>query len=149
MSWSPPTASDFKTFFARDFNFAPVKDPNNLDYVVDSDITRAINEGLINFSPSLFGSDAQITNVFMYLAAFFLVFNIQNSVKGLSSQSRFPINSNSVGGVSVNFTLPEIYQDDPVLSMYTQNGYGMKYLSFALVMLPGGVDISEGDVTFG
>ena len=146
--WTPPTVSDFKSFFQRDFNYAPSTDPNNLDYIIDGDITKAINEGEINFNTSLYGTDAQVTNVFMYLAAFFLVFNIQNSMKGITSQSRFPISSNSVGGVSISFQLPERYAKDPILSMYTQNGYGMKYLALSLPFLSGNVNLIEGTTTF-
>ena len=146
--WTPPSIAEFKAFFARDFNYAPSTDPNNLDYIIDGDITKAINEGVINFNTSLYGTDAQVTNVFMYLAAFFLVFNIQNSMKGITSQSRFPISSNSVGGVSISFQLPERYAKDPILSMYTQNGYGMKYLALSLPFLSGNVNLIEGTTTF-
>lgn len=146
--WTPPSIAEFKAFFARDFNYAPSTDPNNLDYIIDGDITKAINEGEINFNTSLYGTDAQVTNVFMYLAAFFLVFNIQNSMKGITSQSRFPISSNSVGGVSISFQLPERYAKDPILSMYTQNGYGMKYLALSLPFLSGNVNLIEGTTTF-
>lgn len=149
MSWIAPSTSDFKTFFARDFNFAPASDPLNQDFVLDSDITRAINEGLINFNIGLFGTDAQVTNVFMYLVAFCLVRNIQNSTKGLSSQSKFPITSNSVGNVSVNYSVPEAYAKDPWLSQFTQNGYGMRYLELALpYTVGGGIGIAEGGTTW-
>lgn len=147
MSWTAPTVSEFKSFFARDFYFASASDPNNLDYIVDSDITRAINEGQINFNDGLFGSDAQVTNVFMYLAAFCLVRNIQNSAKGLTSQSKFPISGTSVGSVSVNFQIPEAYSKDPFISSFTQNGYGMRYLELAFPFLIGNVGISEGWTT--
>ena len=146
--WTAPTIAEFKAFFARDFNFAPSTDPNNLDYVIDADITKAIAEGEINFNSSSYGTNAQITNVFMYLAAFYLVFNLQNSMKGITSQSKFPINSNSVGSVSISFQIPERYAKDPVLSMYTQNGYGMKYLSLVLPFLSGNVDLIEGTTTY-
>ena len=45
-----PNAGDFKTYFVRDFNYAPVNDAGNLDYITDNDIARAINEALINNS---------------------------------------------------------------------------------------------------
>ena len=78
----PPAVGDFKTYFVRDFNFAPSGDANNLDFITDTDITRAINEGLINFNQELFGDNA--TTIFMYLAAYTLVVNLQNSAKGIS-----------------------------------------------------------------
>lgn len=144
MSWTAPTASDFKGFFARDFNFAQASDPNNLDFVIDADINRAINEAQINFNSALFGSDAQVTNVFMYYAAFCLVRNIQMSTKGLASQSKFPISSNSVGGVSISFAIPDAYTKDPFLSSLTSNGYGMRYLELLLPYLSGNITVVCG-----
>ena len=148
MSWTAPTAAEFKTFFARDFNFAPTDDPSNLAYITDTDVDRAIAEAQINFNTALFGTDAQVTLVFQYLAAFYLVFNLQNSAKGISSQSKFPISSASVGGVSVNYQLPDRYSKDPYLSQFTQNGYGMKYLSLAMPYLSGNVAVQPGGTTW-
>lgn len=132
----PPTVSEFKTYFARDFNYAPSGDLNNLDYITDSDIEKAFTEALANFNESLFGGDSAAT-IFMYLAAYTLVVNLQNSAKGLASQSKFPINSNSVGGVSISFQVPDRYQKDAFLQQYTKNGYGMKYLEMVLPYLVG------------
>ena len=38
MSWTAPGVDDFKTRFRRDFEFAPDSDPENLDYITDTDI---------------------------------------------------------------------------------------------------------------
>lgn len=147
MSWTAPTASEFKAFFARDFNFAGESDPNNLDFITNADITRAIDEALINFNEGLYGTEAQVTNVFMYLAAFMLVVNIQNSMKGLASQSKFPISSTNVGSVSVAYSLPEMYAKDPRLSGFLKNGYGLKYLELSMPFLVGNVGVAEGTTT--
>lgn len=144
MSWTPPTPSDFKDFFARDFVFASETDPNNLDFVTVNDINQAIKEALVNFNIALYGSDCNITTVFMYLVAFNLVRKIQVSTKGLSSQSRFPISSNSVGGVSISFHIPDSYMKDPWLSALTTNGYGMRFLEFTLPYLSGNVHVVPG-----
>ena len=131
----PPAVSDFKSYFARDFNFAPADDQNNIDqYIVDADITRAIAEASINFNDGLFESST-LGQIFVYLVAFHLVSNLQNSAKGISSQSKFPISSNSVGGVSVNFHIPDRYAKDAMIQQYTKNGYGMKYIEFVLPYL--------------
>jgi hypothetical protein len=148
MALTFPTAAEFKTFFARDFNFAPDDDADNLDYITDTDIDRAIAEAEIGF-PELLDTDAQNTIAFMYLSAFHLVVNLQNSAKGISSQAKFPISGTSVAGVSVNFQIPERYSKDPFISQFTQNGYGMKYLSMMLPNLVGNVEISEGTTTVG
>ncbi len=144
MSWSPPSVTDFQTFFARDFWFAGETDPNNLDFVTINDINQAIAEAQVNFNMGLYGSDSNITTVFMYLVAFHLVRKIQVSTKGLSSQSRFPISSNNVGGVSISFQLPEQYTKDPFLSSLTANGYGMRFLEFTLPYLSGNVIVAQG-----
>lgn len=133
------SVSDFKAYFARDFNYAPADDQGNIDtYVVDADITRAINEASQNFNDSLF-SDPTI--MFMYLVAYQLVVNLQNSAKGISSQAKFPINSTSVGGVSISFQIPDRYSKDAFLQQYTKNGYGMKYLE---LVLPYTVGVASG-----
>lgn len=140
--WTPPTTDQFKLFFQRDFWFTD--DPDNLDLVNINDINQAIAEAQINFNTGLYGSDSNITTVFMYLAAFMLVRKIQVSEKGLASQSRFPISSNSVGGVSISFQLPQKYANDPFLSSLTANGYGMRYLEFTLPMLTGNIMVVCG-----
>lgn len=148
MAWTPPTAADFKTFFARDFQFAKASDPMNFDFVTDTDIDRAIAEGLINFNP-MYGTDPQITNVFLYLAAFCLVRNLQDSAKGISSQPKFIIGSASVGSVSINSQIPEIYLKDPFVASFAQNGYGLRYLELAWPYLVGNVHVVRGGTTFG
>jgi len=129
----PCTISEFKSYFARDFNFAPADDQGNIDqYVVDADITKAITESVLNFNDGLFNDPATI---FMYLVAYTLVVNLQNSAKGISSQAKFPISSNNVGGVSISFAIPERYAKDAFIQSYTKNGYGMKYLELVLPYL--------------
>lgn len=146
--WTQPTVADFKAFFFRDFNYAPSSDPSNLKHVIDADITKAINQALLNFNEDLFGSDDQVTMVFMYLAAFYLVYDIQTSAQGLSSQSNFQISSKSVGGVAVSYSIPDKFSRDPALAIYAQNGYGLKYLSMAIPMIIGNVQVVEGTTTF-
>ncbi len=136
MAWITPSVNDFKNYFVRDFNFAPSTDAANLDYIIDADVTRAIEEAQINFNHTLFDSGS-INTIFMYLVAFHLVSNLQNSSKGISSQSKFPISSNSVGDVSITFQIPDRYAKDAFIQSYTINGYGMKYLSLVLPYLVG------------
>lgn len=147
MNWTAPSAADFKAFWTRDFPYAPDSDPNDLNYITDADITRAIAEGEINFNPDLFGDDAQVTIIFMHLAAFYLVVNIQNASKGVASQAKFPISSAGVGGVNVSYQIPERYSKDPYLAQFMQNGYGMKYLSMALPYTIGSIELIEGTTT--
>lgn len=146
--FTTPTVAQFKARFVRDFNYAPETDQTNLNYVLDADITNAYNLALLNFNPGLYGTDAQSLEVFMWLSAFYLVWSIQTSSQGLSSQSNFPINSKSVGGVSLSFSIPQRYTDDPVLSQYTQNGYGMMYLNLVMQYMVGNIGIVPGTTTW-
>jgi hypothetical protein len=130
----PPSVSDFKTFFARDFNYAPADDQSNDSYILDSDITKAISEATINFNDDLFDSTI-VGTIFAYLVAFHLVADLQNSSKGISSQSKFPISSENVGGVSISFQIPDRYAKDAMIQQYVINGYGVKYIQFALPYL--------------
>jgi hypothetical protein len=140
MAWLPPSVADFSSFFNRDFAYAPEGVPaNDLDYVQPSDITRAINEAVIDFNPGLYGSLAQITNIFMYLAAYHLVENLKNSMKGIAAQANFPTASQGAGGVNASYQIPERYLKSPILAPYTQNGYGMRYLALVLPFLVGNV----------
>jgi Protein of unknown function (DUF4054) len=144
MSWAAPTTTQFKAFFGRDFSFAPADDAVNTDYVCDADITKAIGEAQINFNSGLFGTDDNSTNVFMYLAAFHLVENLRNSAKGISAQAQMAINSSSVGGVSVNYVIPEDITKDSQLSVYLTNGYGKKYLTLVIPYLSGNINVYQG-----
>ena len=145
-TWIVPTYTDFQAFFNRDFWYDTTAGQTNLDLIQINDINNAIIEAQVNFNMGLYGSNTNITVAFLYLAAFCLVRKIQVSEKGLASQSRFPISSNSVGGVSISFTLPEIYTKDAWLNSLTVNGYGMRFLEFTLPYLTGNVFVVGGDL---
>ena len=158
-TWTVPTYAQFQALFWRDFNYAPTGDPNNQAYVCVQDINQAISDAQQNFNPGIFGIGqnlvnpnpnglANATNVFLYLVAFYLVVNLQNSAKGISSQTNFPISSKSAGGVAVSYSIPERYLKSPIMSQYTQNGYGMKYLSLVLPYTVGNISIIPGTTTF-
>lgn len=147
MSWPVPAVSAFKAKFVRDFNYAPASAPNDLKFVTDADIQAAYDNAVLNFNSSLFGTDAQTTNVFLYLAAFYLVESIKTSSQGFGSQANFPVNSKSVGGVSIAFTVPDKYLKNPALAIFANNGYGMMYLSLVLPFAVGHVKTIAGTTT--
>lgn len=139
MAFTVPSVADFKAYFVRDFNYAPENDASNLKFVTDADINKAYGQASLNFNNSLFGEDADAEIAYKWLSAFYLVYDLQASSKGLTSQSNFPISSKSVGSVSIGFTVPEKYARDPYLSIFTGNGYGLKYLSLLLPRLVGNI----------
>ncbi len=145
MSWTLPTVAEFKAQFYRDFPYAPATDPNNLNFVIDQDITAAITEAQYNFNPNLFGDST--TYIFMFLAAHVLVMNIRNASMGLSSLAKFPLESSSVGGVSVSNNINERFASDPLFSGYLSTGYGKKYLDLVYPYTVGNVGVNCGVTT--
>jgi hypothetical protein len=149
MSWdgSPPTVSQFQTFFFRDFQYAPDRDPS-LKYVQPQDIQNAIKEALIDFNWGLFGDNGLI--LFWYLAAHCMVENIRNSSMGLNSQAKFPNENASVGGVSISNSIVAKFADEPNFARFLTTGYGKKYLTLAYPYTVGaGIGIVPGTITNG
>jgi hypothetical protein len=109
------------------------------NYILDEDIEKAFQEAQIVFNQSLFGTDAQITLGYLYLAANYLVNDIRASQSGLSGKGAFSVTSRSVGNVSESYGIPEAYLNNPVYQFYTQSPYGLKYLSLVLPQLVGNV----------
>jgi len=147
-NWVLPTTAQFMAQFFRDFPYAPSTDPNNLNYVTSQDITNAITEANINFNPALgFPDLTSAQTAFLYLSAFYLAYNLQTALKGVSSGSSFPLQSSSVGSVSTSFAIPEKYMRDPYINMLAQNRYGMTYLSMVLPYLRGNINSAWGTTT--
>lgn len=148
----PPTIAQFQAYFFRDFPYAPPELATSTaattlcQYVINQDIQNAINEAAIDFNDALFGTNAM--TLFYYLAAHFLVENIRNSSMGLNSQAKFPLESSSVGGVSINNSLCERLAQDANFAKYLTTGYGKKYLSMAYPYTVGAaIKTLQGDTT--
>lgn len=148
MSWQPPSISDFKGYFTRDFPYAPLTANANYDYVLDGDITKALEQAEINFNESLGMSGREATVAFLFLTAFYLIIDLQLAQRGIASQANFSMSSKGVGSVSVTFQIPERYSKDPQMTYYAQNGYGQKYLSLVFPYMTGNVRVVEGTTTF-
>ena len=146
MTWTPPSASDFKAVFIRDFPYAPALDPNNLEFITDADITRAINDANMDFNSCLFGDSA--TQIFMYLAAYHLIQNIQNSTQGLNSQAKMVLTNIGVGSVSQGNQIAGAFAEDPYLAKFLKNGYGQKYLELAFPYTIGQAKVVQGVTSF-
>ena len=147
-------ADDFKSWFVRDFKYyiaegktAPSGLYDACDSVTDLDISKAFTEATINFNPGLFSDDASATMCFLYLAAFYLVNDLQTSSAGMGSSGLFPVNSRSIGGVSESYTIPEWMTKDPILSNFATNRYGQKYLSMIKPLLIGRATVYRGATT--
>lgn len=118
------------------------------NYLSDADIEKAMAEALIGFNESLF-DDAEKDLVFMYLTAFYLVLDIKNSTAGLSSNAYTSFTSSkSIGNVSESFGIPTWASSNPMYSMYLDNGYGKKYLSYLIPRVTGWFYLSKGATTW-
>ncbi len=122
---------------------------NIYDYVTDNDIMRAFQQALANANVR-FGSTCQEKiMIFLHLIAFYLVMDAQNAAGGLGSSYSGLVASKSVDGVSESYNFPTWMTGSPMYSLFSSNGYGLKYLSLILPYLACPVIFSSGRSTIG
>ena len=107
------------------------------NYIQDQDITNAFAEAQVTFNQGLFGTDAQITLGYLYMAAHWLCNDMKAALAGVNSTGNFPVSSKSAGSVSESYAIPQQYLDNPILAQYTQTAYGMKFLAMAMPNMTG------------
>lgn len=101
------------------------------NYLSDTDITKAIAEATMGIA-GVFGDD-ELDLAMLYLTAYYLVLDIKNSTAGLSSNGYAGfVSSKSVGSVSESYGIPAWVNNDPMLGLYLDNGYGKKYLTYLI-----------------
>lgn len=118
------------------------------DYVQDSDIERAFTEAMVNFNPNLFPNCNTAQLVYCYLAAHYLVVDLNNASNPLALGSMGFTQSKSVGSVSESYGIPQWILNSRVLGLYAQTGYGRKYLSLISPYLVGNIIFSSGRTTY-
>ena len=141
------TIEYFKSVFTRDFPYLPKQTnvENEQDYVSDADILRAFQEAKGSFNPSLFTDDNIAKLYFCYVAAHYLVMDLNNAMNSLSMGFNGMVASKSVGSVSESYSIPQWILNSPQYAMFAQTGYGRKYLmhivpvarAAALILTPG------------
>lgn len=119
------------------------------NYIQDADIMRAFNEAKVNFNAALFGDNDTIKMVFLYLAAHYLVVDLNNAQSPLAMGYMGFTQSKSVGSVSQSFALPDFVTRNAVLSQYMQTGFGAKYVSLISPYLIGNIMLIRGRTTIG
>jgi hypothetical protein len=117
-----------------------------LNYTQDADIQEAFAEAWINFNEGLFPDDATALKVFLYLAAHYLTVDFMNA---LGSNQIGILTSKSVGSVSEGYSIPAWLLNNPMLSMYANTGYGIKYASLIKPYITGNFFIVKGSITAG
>lgn len=129
-------------------NWAPVNDSVD-NYIQDADILRAFNEAKVNFNAALFGDNDTIKMVFLYLAAHYLVIDLNNAMNPLGMGFMGFTQSKSVGSVSESYAVPSFATNNPLLSQYMLTGFGRKYLSLIQPYLVGNIIFVPGRTTVG
>ena len=132
----PITVAEFKAWFSRDF---PYSEDGDLTGITDADIQKAFAEASMNYNSSFFETEDQKKLGFLYLAAHYLVIDIQNSTQGLNGKYEGIMSNKSVGSVSVGYQIPDWVTSSPIYSLLSQSKYGMKYLSLIIPQLVGNV----------
>ena len=122
------------------------KEISNAGLVSDLDITNAYAEACVNFNDSLFTSDDDMVLGYLYLAAHYLV-NDLNAGGAEGGAAGGLVNSRSVGNVSESYTIPQWQLDSSIYGFYTKSSYGLKYLNMILPRLAGNFDTVEGCTT--
>lgn len=126
-----------------------VTNENIENYIQDSDISRAFVEAKMNFNLALFPKCDECRVAFCYLAAHYLVIDLNNALNPFNLGSFGLTNSKSVGSVSESYAIPQWVMNDKNLGLYAQTGYGRKYLSLVLPKLVGNIIYTPGRISFG
>lgn len=120
-----------------------------LNYTTDEDIERAMSQAYIMRNPRFGNDDDERITIYLHLIAFYLCIDLKNADAGYNSTYSGMEASKSVDGVSVSYNFPQWLLNNPLYSIYMQNGYGMKYLSLILPYLSVTVLFSTGRTTCG
>lgn len=119
------------------------------DYIQDGDIEKAFEEASINFNTQLFNDCNTRQLVYCYLAAHYLVIDLNNAQNPLALGVMGYTQSKSVGSVSESYGIPQWIMNNEILGTYAQTGYGRKYLSLIRPYLVGNIILSRGAINFG
>lgn len=119
------------------------------NYIQDSDILRAFNEAKVNFNAALFSDENTVKMVFLYLAAHYLVIDLNNAMNPMAMGFMGFTQSKSVGSVSESYVVPPWMLNNAILSQYATTGYGRKYLSLIQPYLVGNIILVPGRTTYG
>lgn len=141
------TVNDFKTYFDRAFEYAPIDDLANKKYIRDIDITNALSQARVNFNENLWDSEEQTKLAFLFLTAHYLCMDMKMSQAGINSTSQFLLSSKSVGQVSASYAIPYTFINNPIYSYYTTTQFGMKYISLVYARTIGKVGLVFGYTT--
>lgn len=119
------------------------------NYITDEDIEEAFNEAKINFNANLFPTDDKAKIPFLYLAAHYLIIDMDAAQNPFAMGFMGFTQSKSVGSVSESYGIPQYALNNPRLSPYMQTKFGRKYLSLIQPYLIGNIIFTPGRTVFG
>lgn len=118
------------------------------DYVTDEDIEKAMTQARVSGN-SRFGNNCnEKIYIYLHLVAFYLVMDWKNAHAGVASAFGGMVASKSVGDVSESYNFPTWLMNSPLYSLYSTNGFGMKYLALILPYLSCTILYSNGRSTY-
>ena len=120
-----------------------------LEYITDEDIEKALGQAALNANEDFGITCDDKIMIFLHLVAFYLVMDIKNASAGVNSSYAGLVASKSVGSVSESYNFPQWVVNSPMYSLFSQNGYGLKYLSLIIPYLSCTVLFSTGRTTYG
>lgn len=135
---------DNNNLYIDDTSAWQVTNDSTSNYVTDCDIERAWSEALTTFNAELTGDEQSTKIAFLYLVAFYLAYDLSLANSGAYGGITFPATSVTVGSVSESYYVPKAYLEDPILSFYARNGFGLKYLNMVYPKLIGNVRAVAG-----
>ena len=121
---------------------------NKYDYITDEDIQKAMTQAKISGNARFGSNDNEKIYIYMHLVAFYLVMDWKNAHAGAASAYSGFTASKSVGDVSESYNFPTWLMNSPLYSLYSTNGFGMKYLALILPYLSCTILYSDGRSTF-
>ncbi len=125
------------------------KIPTSSNYVTDNDIIKAIGQAKLAINEKFGYTKEDKITIFLHLVAFYLVMDKKNQSSGVNGGFLGVTSSKSVGDVSESYAIPQYILNNPLWSIYAQNGYGLKYLSLILPYLSVTIRLFGGRSTIG
>lgn len=108
---------------------------NILNYILDNDIQRALDEATIQININLFTTQTMYSSAFLYLSAHIMVSNLINSKKGINNSYNWLLNSKAVADISGSYTIPLAILNNILFSSLSKTGYGIKYIELIYPLL--------------
>jgi len=146
------TIQDFVSYFPRgfppyDYNITEGSGEFDKTKINNEDVQEAFDEAYAVFNENLFNGDQRIIKTaYFYLVAHYLTSDLISASKGVAFAGGLET-SKSVGDVSVGYTIPQVFQNNPQAIHWAKTLWGQKYMSLLAPYLTGLIMFSEGTTT--